>query len=56
MCVFTTSTNSLIAHNGKRVVEKVLEEEGGGEVHVEGKLLQNKKEVAVPPVSCEAPC
>ena len=37
--VSTTSTNRSIAHNGKGVVEEVLEGGGGGEVHVEGKLL-----------------
>lgn len=37
----------------------MLEEGGGGgegEVHVEGKLLPNKREVAVPPVSSLLNC
>ena len=46
--VITTSTNSSIEHNGEGVVEEVLERGRGG-VRVEGKLLQNKREMPVSP-------
>lgn len=46
--VFTTSTNSSIAHHGEGVVE-ALEGGGEGEGHVEGKLLYNKREIPASP-------